>query len=46
MPPSTQPEDDFITIKSHNDDGDIDACTISITGISANVFTNLLVSAA
>ena len=46
MPPSPEPENDFIVIKSYIASGDIDTCSLSISGITANVFTNLIVSQA
>ena len=47
MPPSTKPVSNFITIYSSTSAGGlVDTCTLDITGISPNSFTNAVIGAA
>ena len=44
MPPSTEPQNNFISIYSYNELGIFDQCSISITNIQANQFLFLNIS--
>jgi hypothetical protein len=46
MPPSSKPENNFITIFSYNGQGAIDQCSITISSIQPNTFATATISQA
>lgn len=46
MPPSTQPQNNFITLSSYDkaNEGYIDSCSISLTGVQPNSLTQMSIS--
>jgi hypothetical protein len=46
LPPSTKPENNFISLTSSNNQGNFDSCQLSIAGIQPNIFSLFTISKA